>query len=103
MRARVEKRSVLGWNKSLHKWLVYWTPDNDFLDGNDWFTHEHDHWAGMVNTDEFWYPTLKGGSFFLKPSIDLADIAVEYIRKSCTKRCSSVHNFVCPKIMTFMW
>ena len=53
--------------------------------------------------DGFWWPNLKSVILIWTTIPDWSNIAVEEIRKPHIKICSSIHNYIYPKVVTFMW
>jgi hypothetical protein len=75
----------------------------EVLKPEDWFCRGHDLDKGKVSHVGLYYPTYKSGIFLWQPPPGAADIACEEIRKARTKRTSSTHIFICPRLLTPYW
>ena len=58
----------------------------------------------VVMTSEQWYmPTTPIGTYLWMPAPAVANVIVENMAREIHKRPTSVHIFVCPRLMTCLW
>ena len=92
-----------GWIKS---WAEIMEEDGlvmETLEPSDWFYRGHDLDDGTTNCYGFWQSKLRKGLLLWCPPPATADIALEGIRKASLKQTSSIHVFVCPRLMEPVW
>jgi hypothetical protein len=100
--------SALQRSPKLLEWIKSWIEIEDdlkleILKPDNWFCRGHDLDKGKLSSQGLYYPTYKSGVFLWQPPPGAADIACEEIRKARTKRTSSTHIFVCPRLLTPYW
>ena len=88
-------------------WFRSWTNEPELvpLSPKEWL------WKGQglslnkkLNSDGIYLPTESNDKVMLwTPQPCIADVALEYLRKSIHKRPSIAHIFVVPKLMTYSW
>ena len=89
---------------ALKQWMLTWLPkESIFLTPRDWFVRGHDMDGGTIDSNGFWRPTIKQGSYVWMPPPAASDACLEELRKARMKRKQSLHFLVIPKLMTTLW
>ena len=88
----------------IRNWLKTWLPSYaEILTPNDWFEKGHDISNWNKGDDNLWRPIIKSEFWVWDPPPAAAYKAAEQIRIARHKRQSSVHLFMCPRLLTSMW
>ena len=91
----------------LLQWIRNWTKCRDLtpLTPKDWLWKGQGlHEEHYINTDGFHMPKQSSDKILLwMPTPCIADIAIEFLRKSHHKRPHLCHIIVIPKLMTYNW
>ena len=91
-------------SRMIRNWLKTWLPSYaEILTPNDWFEKGHDISNWNKGDDKLWRPIIKSGFWVWDPPPAAAYKAAEQIRIARHKRQSSVHLFMCPRLLTSMW
>ena len=99
-------KSAIEVQPELKDWLKSWLPSDqviDFLTPAQWFTRGHDIVGYSTNDEGIDVPILKSGIFVWAPPPAVADVAIKELRRARHKRQSSLHVFVCPRLMKPLW
>ena len=99
-------KSALEVQHKLEKWIRSWLIDGEaaeVLSPSDWFVRGHDIGGYALNDDGIDVPIYKSGTFIWSPPAAAADVAMQELRKARHKRQNSLHVFVCPRLMKFLW
>ena len=75
----------------------------ELLKPSDWFSRGHDHLGGNRDSKGFWRPVIQPGIFLWDLPAGAAISAIEELRKARTKRRSSTHLVIVPRVATPLW
>ena len=93
-------------SENLFEWVRSWLgPKAEALTPMDWFTTGHDirGWSLPTEHNKLSLPILRPGHFVWAPPPGAADVALEELRKARHKRQSSMHVFLCQRLLTPKW
>jgi hypothetical protein len=106
-------KSALEVHPPLQAWIASWAggKGTEFLTPEGWFERGHDiidytfrpFRKADKDSEGFWIPKIKSGTFVWAPPPGAAEAALEELRKARIKRQDSLHIFVCPRLMTTRW
>jgi hypothetical protein len=97
-------KSALTSSTNLKAWLKSWAPAGvEFLEPEGWFERGHDQDGGKQNTQGFWTPTIRSGTFVWTPPLAAARIALEQLRVARIKRQNSLHIVCIPLMLSHEW
>ena len=91
---------------TLFEWVRSWLgAKTELLTPMDWFTTGHDirGWTLPSDHNDLSLPILRPGHFVWAPPPGGADVALEELRKARHKRQSSMHVFLCQRLLTPKW
>jgi hypothetical protein len=97
-------KSVLTSSPSLRAWVKSWAPAGvEFLEPEGWFERGHDQDGGKKNTQGFWVPTIRSGTFVWTSPPAAARVALEQLRVARIKRQNSLHIVCIPSLLSHEW
>jgi hypothetical protein len=97
-------KSALTSSPTLRAWLKSWVPAGaEFLEPEGWFERGHGQDGGKKDTQGFWIPTIRSGTFVWTPPPAAARIAVEQLWIARIKRQNSLHIVCIPSLLSHEW
>jgi hypothetical protein len=102
-------KTALERSKGLEQWIRSWATGEEGSDSleilkpEQWFTRGHDMKGGLHSVHGIFHPNYESGTYLWQPPPSIAEVACEEIRKARTKRSTSTHIFVAPRILTPYW
>jgi hypothetical protein len=87
------------------EWVKTWIGDPDIkpLQPEDWFEVGHGITGSTLSESGVWLPVRKTATHLWAPAPAAADVAVEEMMRARHKDPRSMHVFVVPKLMTYLW
>ena len=86
------------------EWIKTWAPlQHSVLSPEDWFEKGHDIVDWTKSEENLWRPVIQSSCWIWDPPPAAAYKAAEQTRIARHKRQSSVHIFICSRLLTSMW
>jgi hypothetical protein len=97
-------QSAVERSPALKDWIESWASQVrdeplEFLDPEGWFERGHDMAGGRLNADGVWMPSYQPGTMLWAPPPGAARQVISEIRQARQKRQTSMHVFVCLRLM----